>query len=241
MKNNECIKGDCTVSEYSSKECEVKNDIINIQWLNNIIEYSNGGINFVNLVTTENGDLICIASYYYDNTDINKKYFYGLKKNGRPYFIENNKETPFKQIDTGEKRNEGSIYAIKLDGGNKEYIITIGNNQGNFEIYDLDNNDKVYKQDGKTFLNTSYNSFHYVSIFKLKTDNNYYIMNFIAVDKNGNKCLFIIKFLFNHFDIENHHPTTTTPITLLSGETSVSSCFQSENNYIICFLTVLVT
>ena len=58
--------------------------------LTNIIKYSLNDLTstYVAIITTEKRNLICSASYYQTST---LKYYYGLKPNGRPYFIKNSK------------------------------------------------------------------------------------------------------------------------------------------------------
>ena len=108
-KNGECTIGGCLLDEYKSGGCSIENDLIKIQWLTNIINYSENGIGYATLATTPQGNLICISNCYEGCT---KRYFYGLTKNGRPYFISNNIETLFYDIDVGNIRNEGNIFMV---------------------------------------------------------------------------------------------------------------------------------
>ena len=134
-KNGVCIEGGCSASLFESETCTIGNDIINDQWLNSINIYTNTGMNYAALTTTPNGDLICISSYYSTSKTL---YFFGLKKNGRSYFTEGDEETSFKTTVTDQGRNEGNIFAIKLDStsnnGDKEYVIGFANNNASFEI-----------------------------------------------------------------------------------------------------------
>ena len=141
-------------------------DIEKAQNLTRISKYSDATINYATLATTLNGDLICISSPYSGYT----YYYYGLKKNGRPYFLKNGEETYSTSITSDQKRNEGTISSIKLNStsDDKEYVIAFGDNAAYFELYDFDDNNRVYKIDGKTFFGTISNPFHYSSVFKLK-------------------------------------------------------------------------
>ena len=152
-KGGICVIGNCKASEFESGTCTIANDIINDQWLNRISQYSFFKSNYATLSTTPNGDLVCISSVYSGSLDLN---FFGLKKNGRGYFKENNEETPFRTTITDQSRNEGNIFAIKLNSTSnrdKEYVIGFANNNASFELYDFDNN-QIYKQNGKTFFKT---------------------------------------------------------------------------------------
>jgi hypothetical protein len=227
-KNGECISDGCTTDEFESGICSIENEIIKTQWITNRIGYSGLGGHYANLATTPKGDLICISNYYLTSTS---KEFYGLKKNGRPYFKDNNNvETPFHEIDSKAKKYEGNVFAIQLNGDDKEYAISFGNNNGFFEIFDFEN-DKVYVQEVKKIFETGYTFFHYGSIFKLSSDNNYYFISLISQDKSGsgNK-FFLMKFLFSNLDIANNMPYKTS-VLLSSSDNCISSCFESENKY----------
>ena len=232
-KGGICTTGECSKEYFDSNICTIENDIINDQWLSNIIIFTEKSINYATLATTPNGDLICTSTYYSSST---KKYYYGLKKNGRPYFLIDSIETYFATSDSNQTRNEGNIYAIKLSGStdNKEYVIAFANNNANFELYDFDNNN-VYYQSAKSFFQTSYNNFHYGTILKLNTnDSNYYIISFIGRDTNYDPFLYIKKLLFTELDITTYSPIIKEN-NLTIYNTKISSCFESEGNYIICF------
>ena len=82
------------------------NSLINTETLTSIIKYSLATINstYATVATTPQGNLICSASFYREST---KKYYYGLKPNGRPYFLKDGVETEFSDTDSEKERNEG--------------------------------------------------------------------------------------------------------------------------------------
>ena len=92
------------------------------------------------------------------------KYYYGLKPNGRPYFIKNGEESEFGSTDSDKERNEGLLYGVQLSdtsSDDKEYILAIGNNEANIELYDFSTETPtVYYQYGKTFFGTYYNKYN---------------------------------------------------------------------------------
>ena len=114
------------------------NSIVDTETLTSIIKYSLATINstYATVATTPQGNLICSASFYREST---KKYYYGLKPNGRPYFLKDGVETEFSDTNSENERNEGNIYGIQMVGSSddKEYILAIGNNNANLEIYDF--------------------------------------------------------------------------------------------------------
>ena len=235
-KNNQCIEGGCTSNEFTSKICTVENDIIKDQWLTSIIQFSGSGYDYTMIATTPKGDLIAGSTRYTQTL----KYYYGLKKNGRPSFVNNGKETPFVTTDSNTKRFEGNLFAIKINGteNEKEYIIGFANGDAYFEIYDFkDSGYDIYKVDGKTFFNTIINYFRIATIFKMRTEDDYYIIGIMAQTKPSSAFNFVLmKFLFNSINIESYSPIIKTE-TLKSDsiKSYICSCFESDNNYIICF------
>ena len=198
----ECVES-CTANEFTSGACVIENEKIKTQKITDRVVYSASSIHYAAGATTPHGNLICSSSYYQTYT---QKYYYGLKQNGRPLFIENSKETFFSITDSDKVRCEGTIYAININGiKDKEYIVGFGNNAVNFEIYDFISNEQIiiYKQLGTTFFGTGYNSFQRSSIFKLNnSDQDYYIISIIAQPpSSSNKCFYIMKFLFTDLDI----------------------------------------
>ena len=227
-----CSSSGCSTAEYQSGQCYIDNEIIKTQRITNIIKFTVGGASYANLGTTPKGDLVCLSSFFETNT---KKYFYGIKSNGRPYFNKNNIETSFNEIDVHITGNEGNIYGIQLKDDDKEYIVSFGSNEAYFEIYDFDDNNKVYKQAGTSFFGTGYNNFYYASMLKLNNDVNYYILGYIAQDSSTSRNFYLMKVLFNNLNIGTTNNPTKTSINLPSAVTVSSSCFLSENDYIICF------
>ena len=168
MKNKKCINTTCEKYEFDSGKCVIDNDIIRDQTFTSVVKFTEINPDFISICSTVNGNLIVISTIWSKTL----KYFYGLKKNGRPYFYNNNEETSFEQSDSDKGRFESNIFGIKLNGtkDDKEYIISFGKDDSNFELYDFENKDnQVYYQDGKVFFQTTSNFFERGSIFKLKT------------------------------------------------------------------------
>ena len=212
--------------------------IIDTETLTSIIRYSMSddiNTNYATISTTPLGNLICGASYYQSSTI---KYYYGLKDNGRPYFIKNNQETEFASTNSDQDRNEGNIFGIQLTGSSsddKEYIIAIGNNNKYIELYDFSNDPTIiYKKDGTQFFNSEYNSFKYGTIFKLKNGDNQYILSLILQLSGGVKHFNVFRLSFSSPDIANNSPIIRSK-QIPSDTLSFTSCFEDDNNDIICF------
>ena len=212
---------------------------INRETLTRIIKYSlNDDIesNYATVVTTLKGNLICSSSYYEIST---LKYYYGLKPNGRPLFTKNGEETEFCDTDSDKNRNEGNLYGIQLAGSSsddKEYIIGISNNLGNVEIYDFTlSNPVVYSKFGQTFFSSNYNNFKYVSIFKLKNGDNLYLLALTLQHEGDYKRYFhVYKLQFPNIDPNANYIVTTYSKYIDLG-VFYTSCFETNNNNIICF------
>ena len=209
--------------------------IIDTKTLTNIVRYSLADIGtaYSTLTTTPLGNLICSESYYGSSTT---KYYYGLKPNGRPLFMKDGKETEFSSTDSDRERNEGNIYGIQLSSASSEdteYVFAIGNNNAYAELYDFSLSDPVVsKIDGKQFFSSNYNSYKYGTIFKLKTGN-IYILSLIIQLYDQNKYFHVFKLSFSNNNL--YSSPIVTKWTALSKALSFCSCYEDDNNYIICF------
>ena len=98
---NECILRFCSELEILNGNCVINNDIINTQWLNNIILIGDISYKYSDPYFDLNNNLI-IATYPYDDNEESEIYrsriFYGIQKNGRPLFYDKNKGFQSKKI-----------------------------------------------------------------------------------------------------------------------------------------------
>ena len=231
----DCIETGCSSSDIASNICIIENDIIKTQWLNNILDYSAISVNYATVSTTPKGNLICSSSFY--NRELTLKYYFGLKNNGRPFFLENGKETLYSITDSDKTRNEGTIFGINLNGDkDNEYIIGYGINNFYLEVYDFKDNNNiiVYKLQQNKIFGVEYNSFQRSSIFKLKNcDKDYYIISFIAQASGGQKTFYIKKFLFTTLEFTSSSVVKSD--SKISQNIAISSCFETDNNFIFCF------
>ena len=136
MKNKKCIDTTCQKYEFDSGNCIIENDIIRDQAFTSVVKFTGINPDFISICSTINGNLIVLSTIW-GNT---LKYFYGLKKNGRPYFYSNNEEKLFEHSDSDKGTFEINIFGIKLNGtkDDKEYIISFGKDDSNFELYDFE-------------------------------------------------------------------------------------------------------
>ena len=217
---------------------EESNPIVNTETLTSIIKYSlsTPPTNYATVATTPKGNLICSSSFYQDSTI---KYYYGLTPNGRPYFKKDGIETEFSNADSNKTRNEGNLYGIQLAGSSddKEYILAIGNNNADVEIYDFTLEQPViYTKLAKDFFSVNYNTFKYFTIFKLKNGDNYYLISIILQNTGDYKNYFhLYKLQFSNFNIDTNSPFKSQIEFKIDTGLYFTSCYETDSNYIICF------
>ena len=214
------------------------NSIVDTETLTSIIKYSLSTYEstYATLATTPKGNLICSSSFYQDST---MKYYYGLKPNGRPYFTKDGVETEFSNTDSDKVRNEGNIYGVQLSGtsDDKEYIIAIGNNNADLEIYDFSlDNPVIFSKPVKDFFAINYNTFKYLTIFKLKNGDNFYLIS-IILQNNGDYVNYfhIYKIQFASFNYDTNYPIISQNSYKVDTGLYFTSCYETDSNYIICF------
>ena len=119
------------------------NNIINRTKLpNDIIIVGEKSQRYVNFITFSNGDLLFQTS---SNPFNNKRKFYGLKRNGRGYFINEGKETPFYSLNSNNDKKylSGNSIIVKDE---KEYFLSMGRLESYTEIFDHENKTIVSNQ-----------------------------------------------------------------------------------------------
>ena len=215
------------------EESTINNTIIRTQFPNNIIIVGGFSFRYLNFISFSNEDMIFETSSFPTN---NKRFFYGLKKNGRDYFKKNNseEETPFYYLiaeNEGEGKLESTNYNLMIN--NKEYIISIGRINSYTEIFNFDTNQIISCKTTDLFGG--------IDIYNLRP-------NLIQIDKENNTFIFssltrkddiynglIFKFKLeassNAFSFSN---INIVNITKSFGE--IASCyFVEEIKIVICF------
>ena len=111
-----------------------------------IIRLGNKYFRFVHFSSNLNGDMIIDTSAYPivdGDSTYKERRFYGLKKNGRFYFKDdNNKETPFASIfmENAKTYSESCFIQLSNSDDNKEYLLSVSSLSGYYaELYDLEN------------------------------------------------------------------------------------------------------
>ena len=169
-KGSSCIEGYCTPEQIENKVCIINNEIIETQWFNNILPVSTENYSYIDITTMLNGDLLIETSSY---PRTQQREFYGLKKNGRPYFKnkENNKEIANYSMNTTSGRFESYIFGVKLNGteDESEYLVSMTKDHANnMELYDFEKG-ITYEVNIKNFFFGAQTNTLSSSIIKLRT------------------------------------------------------------------------
>ena len=240
--SRECKLDFCTKDQFNTSECEIANPIIKTQWLNNIINFGEKDYRYLTFGTYLNGDMIIETTA---NPKSKKRIFYGLKKNGRPFFKNNitNEETSFYSInatlDNGQYEIDG--FVIKLSGNTnngKEYFISISKLEGFTEIFDFDN-DKLYYYKMKDFTSIKNAISKRNTILPLYNIGSefYYLIGFLGnktTSSSSINTVYFQKHIFNSIkDIEEIDESDMKKVE--KGYNSGISCFKTDSEKIICF------
>ena len=234
LKSGSCINT-CTPTQIRDNICTINNTLIRTQWFDNIIPISTTNYTSIDIIELSNGDLIIEASAY---PGTNYRQFFGLKKNGRPYFKNKatNEETYNYQLTSHTTRFESFVVSIKLNNieDQNEYLLSLTKDHSkNIELYDFEN-DRIYEKEIKVFFNYLYFCTLKSNAIKITQNNiNYYIIG-INGRSSGISYFELTKFLFQSKDIENDNPIKNSSKSL-GSEIRSNSCFETSKKNIICF------
>ena len=212
--------------------------------LNNIIYLGGENFRYNHFSLNSKGDMIIDTTAFPGN---NERRFFGLKKNGRPFFFnENNIETPYRTLfvsgleNANQQKTEGEssfIIISKQNNSNlEEYLLSFSKEDNYIELYDFDNNLIITKKSSKYFGKTIVSNV--CSFFKAESrkDNKYnYYIAYIYLDKNNSK-FYVQRNYFTSKNInitkEYHKDTGSSKSTL---NKTIISCFETESKKIVCF------
>ena len=246
LKNNsECVLEYCSENDFNKGKCKVNNEIIKTQWLTQIISIGGLKYRYINIVSYPNGDMVLLTT---SNPAENTRIFYGINKDGRPFFtnqITKQKEYLHKievnQNNSYFHKYEGESSLIKLSGNNanhgKEYFMSASKKESFIEIYDFENN-ITYQKQLINFTDDCYvQSFRYIFISLISNNKKDFDYLF------GYTCRNVYTRLQKHKfeDIKNFENEKTLRNTKRTGykahrATAGVSCFQTNRQIIICML-----
>ena len=241
-RNNPYLVNDnyCSNVCESGNSCQIDNEIIKTQFINNLIYLDEVGFVYSSIVISEKNNLYLLSSQY---PETNQRILYLLNHEG--YGLLRN-DDPFENmtIDDPDEvgRFESEIFTFKLENSNddKEYLISIPKSIQNIEIYEFDNR-RIFFDLLENVLGPFYYSFTIVGVhLKLKSaeieNKNVYLIGILAYDdEEGSTPYFYLKKVrFTSLDIKNNRPNCYTQKTQCSLS-KIISCYETNKYYIICF------
>ena len=229
--SNECKLEYCTKKQFESKECIINNTVIKNQWLNNIIFIGDKYYRYINFATYSNGDMVVETT-----SSQPKRIFYGIKRNGRPYFTNktDNTETSYYYIyftDENIERYESDGIIIKPIDEN-EYYFSVSGNASNAEIFDF-NNEIIYYKQSNNFVSSKKIISLRNAFFQLININYNYFFGFIA-DEDGSSNIYFQKHQINTLNNFKDTDTKIDELKELNAYGKGVSCAQSSSGLIYC-------
>ena len=229
--SNECKLEYCTKKQFESKECIINNTVVKNQWLNNIIFIGDKYYRYINFATYSNGDMVVETT-----SSQPKRIFYGIKRNGRPYFTNktDNTETSYYYIyftDENIERYESDGIIIKPNDEN-EYYFSVSGNASNAEIFDF-NNEIIYYKQSNTFVSSKKIISLRNAFFQLININYNYFFGFIA-DEDGSSNIYFQKHQINTLNNFKDTDTKIDELKELNAYGKGVSCAQSSSGLIYC-------
>ena len=229
--NNKCVLEYCDDEEFENEECEIYNDIVEKQWLNNFHIFDEELSSNVLCDVNEKGDVFLMAQLDEDFEDGGSviKYLYGFSSDGKGLFydVEKNSYYSYKTIKTNYGNMFKSFKYIENNGNG--YLLTTQTDDYMFLI-DYKQND-IYGT--KTNVSTKYDG----NIFKLN-NSEIYFSSFVTCNEDVEKKCFMN---FRKYSMSSNK------ILILSQEVIKSikvkpetklTCFENEKSYIQCTFTV---
>ena len=230
----------CSSNEIKEGKCEINNDIIKNQWLNNIISIGDNGFIYSTITTSENNYLYFLTSSYPES---NVRKFYILDNEGIGAFNEGNPFIDIQITDQDTKgRFESEIFCIKLstENTNKEYLMSISKGSQNVETYDFYENMNYFNYNGEVFggIKAPFNTIWPTLKLNSSNNQNIYLFGFQAheyVGSNKKSYFYVEKVSFSSINIKTNLPTLLKTQTIECANTNSISCYETNNNYIVCF------
>ena len=238
LKGKECVVS-CTSEEIKNKTCQISNEKLKTQWINNIIYFSDTGQNlvYINGMTTQYNDLIILLSSFPAS---NKRLLYGITKEGRGYF----NESKFHMMEindpnvTGRFESEAFMVKLKTSTDDKEYILSFGKSTQFMEIYDIESN-KIYFKPIMTAFLPLYDV-HQISGAYIKVTSstyNSYLIGLLAKDFTTSPPTSFLKLL--KFQITSLSDTNINLEYESKQQSTYSSkmvsCYETIQKSLVCF------
>jgi hypothetical protein len=239
-KGGNCVDT-CSLQEIKSHQCILSNEIIEVQWLNNIIYLGDIDYRYIGIESSENDDLLVEVSSFPNN---NMRVFYGLTKEGKGFFKKGDQETVFYQMEINDNetrgRFESEIFTFKLDSSSDDRIYLLSFSKGNqfVEVYDF-YQEKSYFKTMYTCFETTNNVYQKAAPhFKIKKKNtNIYFLGLLSYDHTDRTNYFYLRSVkFQYLNINENNPVIFKKNKIEYSDSLMVSCFETKSNYIMCFI-----
>ena len=229
LSNGECSSQCQNKEYYKSGECSINNTIIKTQFPNDIISIGEETFRYLNFITLSNGEMIFQTFSYPEN---NRRIFYGLKNNGRGYFKNSNKETPFfsvKANNTEQFKYESGNSIFTING--KEYFLSMGRLKSYTEIIDLENGTII---SNKTNNLIGFDNYNFASnLIKINKDTNEYLFSGLYLNSEFYSIIMKLTLTYNLNSLIAEIIKFADPLPSFE---EIGSCIMTEKNEkIICF------
>ena len=238
--SDECKLQYCSEEQFASEQCIIRNEIIKTQWLNNIIIIGDKNYRYINFGSYSNGDMVIQTTGYPGNYT---RKFYGIKNNGRPFFMKDSKETPYYTKDIPEGSSgifEAQSIIVRASDNGEEYFFCFSKHECGAEMIDLKNGN-VYRTNVATFTNSNEVSSHKSSIIPITStisgEYHYLLAFFGKKNYDSNHSIFLKKYKFTTSCSGFYREITSIQIENPFG--NIISCFETVNKIIICcYMTI---
>ena len=235
VRKDFCAMIYCSEKEYKNGTCEVSNDIIEIQWINKMERFGEGEIKNICIDYGDNGELFLFGQEK-DKSDNKWLYIYGIDKNQKPMFIENDQGnlyySYYKKINIPYNITLENLKIVKNYENDKLLLMS---NQIEKSIYIIDYIDKKTIEHKFNINAFSYKMGDIIYINYLK---DIYFINLVTC-QNSNDCygfLRKIKIVDNDNTINLIKEHTLS--TKIKPERNFI-CMESFHGYIQCFYSAL--
>ena len=230
VRNEFCSMVYCKENEFKDGTCEIKNKIIETQWINKVERFGEGEIGNICLDFGDNGELFLFGQEK-DENDQRWLHIYGIDKYQMPIlYNDEGKKDFFKKIKIPFDIVIENIKLVKNFESDNLFLITTQINNSMYVIDYINNKTNIHK------FNQNSLSWKMSDIILIKKLSDIYLTNFITC-KSENNChgfLREFKFYTNNNDIKIIKEYTLE--TNINIERNFI-CIESYNNYIQCLYT----
>ena len=165
-----------------------------------IIKFKEKDFRYVNFANNSNGDMVFYSNAYPNNKT---RLFYGFKKNGRPFFKNEEYFYTFESKILEQKKFESKIIFIKPNNTcQKEYLMSVGKEKSIVEIYDFDKY-RMYEKSIEQFSNLDVVLSYKNEAFFIKNNynENFYLFGFTYKYHNDEDHFFLV---YNYINLIFH-------------------------------------